>query len=40
MIEIGDIAPPLVFLGPDGEPRGPDRIAPGPLVLIFLRHLA
>lgn len=39
-MEIGDQAPDLVFVVGPGVTKRLNDFGPGPLVLIFLRHLA
>jgi peroxiredoxin len=39
-LQVGDRAPELAFLGPDGSEVSLDAFRGRPLLLIFLRHLA
>jgi peroxiredoxin len=40
MLRVGDVVDDVTFLQPDGRPVRLSELASGPLVLIFLRHLA
>ncbi len=38
-IRVGDLVPGLTVHRPDGRPVALTEVAPGPAVLVFLRHL-
>jgi hypothetical protein len=40
MLRVGDVVEDVTFLQPDGRPVRLSELCDGPLLLVFLRHLA